>query len=140
FIRSLSAKYSRNMLLLVALLVSAVALSIVPGVLGMGSVGIAAAFVLIAAGGFTLGLGQPLTMTMISQAVPRSWRSPALALRVMGNRIVQVVLPIAASAFAGPIGPAGGIWFACAILGDSGTERLVSTRTAPDRLVSSSTR
>lgn len=132
FIRSLSAKYSRNMLLLVALLVSAVALSIVPGVLGMGSVGIAAAFVLIAAGGFTLGLGQPLTMTMISQAVPRSWRSPALALRLMGNRVGQVTLPIAASLVASPVGPAGGIWFACAILGLSGAERLINKRTGPN--------
>src|SRR5699024_10718338 len=35
------------------------------------------------------------------QAVPRTWRSPALALRLMGNRIGQVVLPIAASAVAG---------------------------------------
>src|SRR5699024_11928334 len=95
-------------------------------VIGRGITGVIAAFVLMAVGGCTLGLGQPLTMTMITQAVPRTWRSPALALRLMGNRIGQVVLPIAASAVAGPIGPAGGIWFACAILGVSGIERLVS--------------
>lgn len=132
FIRPLSAQYSRNILLLVSLLVSAVTMAIVPAVVGLGSVGMMAAFIFMAIGGFTLGLGQPLTMTMITQAVPRSWRSPALALRLMGNRIGQVILPIAASAVAGPVGPAGGIWFACGILGISGAERLISKRIGPN--------
>ena len=132
FIRTLSAHYSRNFLVLVALLISAVAIAIVPAVLGLGSVGIATAFVFMTIGGFTLGVGQPMTMTMISQAVPRSWRGSALALRLMGNRLGQVILPIAASAVAGPVGPAGGIWFACAILGISGAERLINRRTGPN--------
>lgn len=131
FIRSLSATYARNTLVLVALFVSAVALAIVPALLGFGTLGIVLAFIFMAVGGFTLGLGQPLTMTMISQAVPRSWRSPALALRLMGNRVGQVVLPVAASLVAGPVGPAGGIWFACAVLGLSGAERLLNKRTGP---------
>lgn len=132
FIRPLSAHYSRNILLLISLLVSAVTMAIVPAVVGLGMTGIIGAFIFMAVGGFTLGLGQPLTMTMISQSVPRSWRSPALALRLMGNRVGQVVLPVAASIVAGPVGPAGGIWFACAILGVSGAERLLSKRTGPN--------
>lgn len=140
FIRPLSTRYPRNILLLVSLLVSAIAIAIVPAVIQWGMTGIVVAFIFMSVGGFTLGLGQPLTMTMITQAVPRAWRSPALALRLMGNRIGQVVLPIAASAVAGPTGPAGGIWFACAILGISGVERLVSKRTGPNPPVSSPTR
>ena len=132
FIRPLSARFSRNTLVLVALLVSAVAIAIVPAVLGLGPVGIASAFVCMTIGGFTLGVGQPMTMTLISQAVPSSWRGTALALRLMGNRIGQVTLPIAASMVAGPVGPAGGIWFACAILGISGAERLINKRTGPN--------
>ncbi|OAV61193.1 MFS transporter [Enteractinococcus helveticum] len=136
FIRTLSARYSRNTLVLVSLIVSAAVIAVVPAVLGLGPVGIATAFVCMTIGGFTLGVGQPLTMTMISQAVPRSWRGTALALRLMGNRIGQVVLPIAASVVAGPVGPAGGIWFACAILGISGAERLINKRTGPNPPVS----
>ena len=132
FIRPLSAHYSRNTLVLVALIVSAAVIAMVPAMLGLGTVGIATAFICMTIGGFTLGVGQPMTMTMISQAVPRSWRGTALALRLMGNRIGQVVLPIAASVVAGPIGPAGGIWFACAILGISGAERLINKRTGPN--------
>src|SRR5690625_1555749 len=132
FIQSLSSAYSRNTLVLVALLISSVAIAVVPAVLGMGTLGTVLAFLFMAIGGFTLGVGQPMTMTMISQAVPRSWRGPALALRLMGNRIGQVTLPIAASVVAGPVGPAGGIWFACAILGISGAERLLNKRTGPN--------
>lgn len=132
FIRPLSARFSRNNLVLVALLVSAVAIAIVPGAVALGTAGIVVAFIFMSVGGFTLGVGQPITMTLISQGVPRSWRSPALALRLMGNRVGQVVLPLAASVVAGPVGPAGGIWFACAILGISGAERLVNKRTGPN--------
>ncbi|MDR7346219.1 MFS transporter [Enteractinococcus fodinae] len=132
FIRPLSARYARNNLLLVALLVSAAAIAVVPGVVGWGVPGMVAAFIFMAVGGFTLGVGQPITMTLISQGVPRSWRSPALALRLVGNRVGQVVLPLAASLVAGPVGPAGGIWFACAILGISGAERLLNKRTGPE--------
>lgn len=132
FIRPLSARYARNSLLLVALLVSAAAIAVVPGVVGFGLPGMVVAFIFMAVGGFTLGVGQPITMTLISQGVPRSWRSPALALRLVGNRVGQVVLPLAASLVAGPVGPAGGIWFACAILGLSGAERLLNKRTGPE--------
>jgi len=132
FIRPLSARYSRNNLVLVALLVSAGAIAVVPAAVGVGPWGIVVAFVCMTVGGFTLGVGQPMTMTLISQGVPRSWRSPALALRLMGNRIGQVVLPLAASVVAGPVGPAGGIWFACAVLGVSGAERILNKRIGPN--------
>ena len=138
FIQPLSARFSRNVLVLVALLVSGATIAVVPLVLGMGTAGVVAAFVFMSVGGFTLGVGQPMTMTMISQAVPRSWRGPALALRLMGNRVGQVVLPIAASMVAGPVGPAGGVWFACAVLGVSGAERLISRRTGPNPPTSTS--
>ena len=87
----------------------------------------------MAAGGFVLGLGQPLTMTQISQSVPDTWRGPALALRLVGNRVGQVALPALAGVVAAPLGPAAGVWFACAVLAASGVERVLSGRTGPDR-------
>lgn len=132
FIRPLSARFARNTLVLVALLVSGATLAVVPAVLGLGTAGLIVAFMFMTIGGFTLGVGQPMTMTLISQGVPRSWRSSALALRLMGNRVGQVVLPLAASVVAGPVGPAGGIWFACAVMTLSGVERLLNRRTGPN--------
>lgn len=79
--------------------------------------------VLLFAGGIFLGLGQPLTMSLISESVPRHWRGSALAVRLMGNRLGQVVMPLAAGVLAAPLGPAGAIWFSCAVLVGSGVQK-----------------
>lgn len=133
FLPMLSRRYRRNTLVLVSLLVSAVSIAAVPVALEFnGMFWLAAA--LITFGGLVLGLGQPLTMTLISQAVPYTWRGSALALRLMSNRLGQVVLPFAAGMVAAPLGPGGGVWFACGVLAVSGTERLISRRTGPNEV------
>lgn len=82
----------------------------------------------LAVGGFFLGLGQPLTMTMITTTVPDSWRGSALAVRLMANRLGQVGMPVLAGAVAAPLGPAAAIWMTCAVLAGSGVERIVRDR------------
>lgn len=72
---------------------------------------------MLAVGGFFLGLGQPITMTLVTQAVPASSRGAALALRLLGNRVGQVTLPAAAGLLAAPLGPGGAIWMSCAVMG-----------------------
>lgn len=123
----MSRKWSRHGLVLVSLLATAVALGVVPPVLDQWGASWLA-LTLMAVGGFALGIGQPLTMSLVSQAVPLPWRGPALAVRLVGNRVGQVVMPVVAGLVAAPLGPAGGIWCACLILAASGTERLVSGR------------
>lgn len=76
----------------------------------------------LAVGGFLLGMGQPITMALISTAVPDAWRGSALAVRLMGNRLGQVVMPLVAGAIAAPLGPAGAVWLACAVLLLSGAQ------------------
>ncbi|NUL45884.1 MFS transporter [Cellulosimicrobium funkei] len=123
----MSDRWERHHLVLVSLLASAVALGFVPPALE-GWQAIWLAVVLMAVGGFALGIGQPLTMSLVSQAVPQTWRGPALAFRLVGNRVGQVVMPVVAGLAAAPLGPAGGIWCACLVLAASGTERLISGR------------
>jgi MFS family permease len=60
--------------------------------------------VLLAAAGFLLGIGQPLTMSMVVQAVPEGTRGTALAIRLTGNRFGQVATPAAAGLVAGAAG------------------------------------
>ncbi|MCT1545773.1 MULTISPECIES: MFS transporter [Kocuria] len=117
----LSGKFSRRALLIASLLASGLALIVPP--LFLDSFWWAALF--LAVGGFFLGLGQPLTMTLISTAVPGTWRGSALAVRLMGNRLGQVILPVAAGAVAAPFGPGGAIWLTCALLVASGVEKAV---------------
>ncbi|WP_336705684.1 MFS transporter [Micrococcus terreus] len=132
FLPWISRRWTRNSLILVSLLVSAVGIGLVPVALTVWQ-SMLLAVLFMAAGGFVLGLGQPLTMTQISQAVPYTWRGPALALRLVGNRVGQVALPALAGLVAAPLGPAAGVWFACAVLAASGVERVISGRTGPDR-------
>jgi MFS family permease len=121
----MSSRWSRHGLVLVSLLASAVALGLVPPALQLWTA-LWLAVALMAVGGFALGIGQPLTMTLVSQAVPASWRGPALAFRLVGNRVGQVVMPVVAGLAAAPLGPAGGIWCACLVLAASGTQRILS--------------
>ncbi|WP_431710824.1 MFS transporter [Glutamicibacter uratoxydans] len=79
-------------------------------------------------GGFLMGLGQPLTMSMVSTAVAFQDRGTALAVRLMGNRVGQVLIPVAASSAAVLVGPGGAIWFCCALLCVSGIEKSLRSR------------
>ncbi len=62
--------------------------------------------VMLAALGFCLGVGQPLSMTTVVQAAPDDARSTALALRLTGNRLGQVAAPATAGLVAGVAGVA----------------------------------
>ncbi|WP_159942912.1 MULTISPECIES: MFS transporter [unclassified Nocardiopsis] len=72
--------------------------------------------VVLTAGGFLLGLGQPLTMAEVVTAAPSEARGAALALRIWGNRFGQVAIPAAASGVAGAVGAPGALLFSAAVL------------------------
>jgi MFS family permease len=72
---------------------------------------------LLAAAGFLLGIGQPLTMSMVVQAVPEGTRGTALAIRLTGNRFGQVATPAAAGLVAGAAGVAAAFWLLGGLLG-----------------------
>jgi len=120
-IPKLSAHFSRPALLTTSLYIAGASIALAP--VFIDSLWIAGAALLV--GGFFLGLGQPLTMTMISTAVPPLDRGAALAVRLMGNRLGQVALPVVASTVAAGLGPAGAIWFSCALLGASAVEKSI---------------
>ncbi|HST73414.1 MAG TPA: MFS transporter [Kocuria rosea] len=115
----LAHRMSRRAMLLVSLYGAGLALALPPAVIEMPWL----AAVLLFVGGFCLGLGQPITMTLVSTAVPDSWRGSALAVRLVGNRVGQVAMPLLAGLVAAPLGPAGAIWFTCAVLVVSGAEK-----------------
>jgi len=102
YLGPLSLKYGRNRLLISSVATSA---------LFMGSLLLALPLwitgVLLFCLGFALGIGQPLTMTIITLAVPTHSRGTWLALRLTANRVGQSVLPASiglCSAIAGVTG------------------------------------
>lgn len=116
---TMTRKWNRTQLVIASLLVSAIVIALVP--LTLENLWISVLSMVI--GGFFVGIAQPLTMTMIIKEVPVSWRSPALAVRLTGNRLGQVCIPLIAGAVAAPLGPAGAIWFCCVLIGISGVEK-----------------
>lgn len=124
FLPWLSPHIARHHLLKASLLISAFSFSVLPPAMGNAW----AAAICLTVGGFFLGLGQPLTMSMITTAVPDSWRGSALAVRLMGNRLGQVAMPLLAGVVAVPLGPAAAIWLSCGVLAASGIERTLRDR------------
>mgnify|MGYP003290694156 CR=1 FL=1 len=63
------------------------------------------------------GIGQPLTMSMVVQAVPEGTRGTALAIRLTGNRFGQVATPAAAGLVAGAAGVSAAFFLLGGLLG-----------------------
>lgn len=108
----LLSRWSRTGLITSSLAGAGITLAILPWLFDNPVV----AGLLLAIAGFFLGLGQPITMTLITQAVPPDARGAALALRLLGNRLGQVALPIGAGLLAAPAGPGGALWLSSAVL------------------------
>lgn len=117
-------RWTRDRLVFMSLIGSAVTLSTTPFLLGLGW----AAALSLALAGFFLGLGQPLTMTLVSNAVRPESRGSALALRLLGNRIGQVLLPAAAGLAAAPLGPGGAVWASCVVMAVSAAVKAPAAR------------
>ena len=118
-IPALSRRFERRTLLLASMYTASVTIAAAPLFIDILPLSGAA----MLAGGFFLGLGQPMTMTLVSTSVPPQDRGAALAARLVGNRFGQVLLPVVASSVAAGLGPAGAIWFCCGLLAASGVEK-----------------
>jgi MFS family permease len=59
---------------------------------------------LMAIVGFLLGVGQPLTMSIVSKKSPIEERAMAISIRLFGNRLGQFLVPLGAGAVAAPFG------------------------------------
>jgi MFS family permease len=104
----------RKWLLLVSIALPAAALLALPAF--DGPVMLA---VLLLIAGFGLGLGQPITLAWVADRAPRKVRGTALGVRLSGNRLGQVVLPLAVGAIAGGSGLAAAFAAMAAMLGGS---------------------
>jgi MFS family permease len=98
----LAAHYERRLLLITSMAVSAAALAAVPFVDSIPLM-----FLLMIAAGAGLGIGQPMTMAWVASLAPPGSRATLLSVRVMGNGVGQVVLPVGAGTMAVVAGAAG---------------------------------
>jgi len=95
FLGSLSARFSTKQLLVgsnVLSVVACAAMAFAPNPITLG--------VIVAIAGFSLGIGQPLTMSMVSQLTIPQERALAVSTRLTGNRLGQFIVPAGAGLLA----------------------------------------
>ena len=107
---SLSARFSTKNILIYSNAISIVACA---AIAFAPNAWVLAFIVLIA--GFSLGVGQPLTMSLVSQATKPEERALAVSTRLMGNRFGQFILPAGAGLLATGAGTSG-VFFALSLL------------------------
>lgn len=89
------------------LMATSIALSAVSLVLLVVPMPLWGSLVVAAALGLGLGVGQPLTMSWVSERAPDGQRGRALAVRLAGNRLSQVAIPAAVGTGAAGLGATG---------------------------------
>jgi MFS family permease len=93
-------RWGRRLILLVSMLLAALSL--------LGIAFSTATFqlaILLFIVGYGLGIGNPLTLAWLAVEAPRRERATAIALRVTGNRLAQIVLPLSFGALGALVGP-----------------------------------
>lgn len=88
YLGPLVAKFGRNELIIGSVALAGMFTASLVIAMPIWLTGIALLFL-----GFTLGIGQPLTMTIITLGVPSNTRGTWLAMRLSANRVGQSVLP-----------------------------------------------
>jgi MFS family permease len=78
-------------------------------------------FAIMAMVGFSLGLGQPLTLAWVAERAPAEVRGTAIGIRLSGNRLGQTVLPPAIGTLAGAAGLAAAFVSPALLLAVAGT-------------------
>ena len=95
----LLASYSRPLLLAVSMSVSAGGLAALPFVTWLPGL-----YAIMVVTGLGLGLCQPLTVSWVAGQVPPEIRGMAMSVRLAGNRLGQVVVPLGVGILAGAAG------------------------------------
>jgi MFS family permease len=80
--------------------------------------------VVILIAGFSLGVGQPMTMAWVSRISRDDERSFAISIRLAGNRLGQFMLPALAGLISGIFG-VGAVFIALALLMSSSTPTIL---------------
>ena len=115
FMGRLLARYARPSLLAVSMGVSAAALAALPFVAWLPGL-----YAIMVVTGLGLGLCQPLTVSWVAGQVPMEIRGMAMSVRLAGNRLGQVVVPLGVGLLAGAAGIASAFVAPAALLAAGG--------------------
>jgi MFS family permease len=98
----LTERYGRSRLVTTSCVVAGLSIALVAAPVNPVLLG-----VVLFVAGFALGVGQPVSMSIVAVAAPPGTTSTWLALRLSANRLGQSVNPVGLSALTGSIGTGG---------------------------------
>jgi MFS family permease len=98
----LTERYGRSRLVTTSCVVAGLSIALVAAPVNPVLLG-----VVLFVAGFALGVGQPVSMSIVAVAAPPGTTSTWLALRLSANRLGQSVIPVGLSALTGSIGTGG---------------------------------
>jgi MFS family permease len=115
--------FGRKRLLVSALILGVVSLVGLPLVNEWGAIPVMVGL------GVSFGMPQPLTLAWIVSAVAPANHGAALGIRMMVNRLAEVLVPLAIAGLAAPLGAAGVFWASAIIMSGAAT---LTVRADPD--------
>lgn len=119
-------RFGRKLLLIIAMAIGIASLVTLPFTNQFGAIGVMIGL------GICLGLPQPLTLAWVVGITRSRDHGAALGLRMTGNRVAQVSMPLVVSAVAAPLGVDGMFWGNAALLALS-TGLVVASNPDADR-------
>ena len=111
----LVTRFSRRRLLVGTMSLAAVSVATIPA-LGMLEEPVPWLFLVMVLAGLGLGIGQPATMAWVASQTPTPLRGTAVSIRLTGNRLGLILVPICAGALAGTFGLAAAFWWPAVLL------------------------
>ncbi|EWT07331.1 hypothetical protein N864_05565 [Intrasporangium chromatireducens Q5-1] len=111
----LIARFSRRRLLMGTMALAALSVASIP-LWGMTSDPVPGLFVAMCLAGLGLGVGQPATMAWVAAQTPATLRGTAVSIRLSGNRLGLILVPICAGSLAGALGLAAVFWLPATLL------------------------
>lgn len=109
WMRQLISRFTRRRVMVATMTLAALSLASLP-LLGLTANPEPALFAAMIFAGLGLGFGQPAAMAWVATATPLDLRGTAVAIRLSGNRLGQIVVPISTGALAGGLGLAAAFW------------------------------
>lgn len=112
----LIARFTRSRLLISTMVLAGAAVAAIPVAAETLARPVPVLFALMALAGVGLGVGQPATMAWVATQTPPELRGTSVSVRLTGNRIALVTVPISAGTLAGSLGIAAAFWWPSLLL------------------------
>jgi MFS family permease len=112
----LIARFTRRRLLVITMGLAGAAVAAIPVAVELLDQPVPVLFALMALAGAGLGVGQPATMAWVATQTPPELRGTSVSIRLTGNRIGLVAVPLCAGALAGSLGVAAAFWWPALLL------------------------